>query len=343
MAQWLVNQRDNQFGVGSLNELKQLAADGRLLAGDMVQPPGATDWLYANEIPELKGLIREIEDYSGGGMSDTAKTIVALVAGLGMIAAIGVGGLLAGFVWVSIPSTTDSIIGGEGGMSYSEMLVTSSGAALKADPQDAAASVTALDKDQPLDLLAKRGEYYHARTKDGQEGWVKVNQVVPMYQLGDKSVQQDYDPLYNPDRYVEVGNAAWTLAEGSMTKTVFRFQMSNHAKYDMTDLKLLATVKDGQGVELERVEFPVQGIIPGATAAGDGETMVGTLMPEDKKHGEPVLMTEATFQEQAKTDPDMQLRWVDGIEVEMKTKDFSVATIDLVEIRAIPKDGKTIE
>jgi hypothetical protein len=340
MAQWLVNQKDNQFGVDSLNALKQLAADGRLGGGDMVQPPGATDWLYASEIPELKGLIREPEDYSGGGMSDTMKTLAALGVAGGLLLAIVVGTSLAALAYSQMPSGNESVLG-EGGLSYSEMLVTANGAPLHGEPTDGSAALASLDKDSSLELLAKRGDFYKARTKDGKEGWIKTDQVIPMYQLGDRSVQADYDPLYNPDRYVEVGNAAWMLAEGSATKTVFRFQMTNKSKYDMTDLKLLATVKDGKGAEIERVEFPVVGIIPAASNAGDGSTMVGTLMPEDKKHGEPELLTEATFQERAQTDPDMQLRWVDGVEVEMKTKDFAVATIDLVEIRAVPKGEAT--
>jgi hypothetical protein len=334
MAQWMVTQKDNQFGVDTLAELKSMAKDGRLTSGDMVQPPGAADWLYASEIPELKGLIVEID--GGGSMSDTMRLAVMAGVGLVLLVVIGVGSSLALYAFLQMPSgASEEKIFGKGGMAYSEMLVTAQGAQLRSEPNANAGSVESLDKDEALDLLAKRDTFYKARTKGGQEGWIAIDQVLPMYQLGGKKAVAEYDPLYNPDRYVEVGNAAWTLAEGSMTKTVFRFMMANTSKYDMTDLKLLATVKDGKGNELERVEFPIEGIIPASTPAGPGNTMVGELMAENKKET-PRLMTEAAFQEMAKDDPDLQLRWVDGIEVDMKTKDFALATIDIVEIRAVP-------
>ena len=53
MARWLVTRNDSQFAVGGLAELRDLAKAGRLAGGDMVQPPGASGWLYAVEIPEL--------------------------------------------------------------------------------------------------------------------------------------------------------------------------------------------------------------------------------------------------------------------------------------------------
>ena len=56
MAGWLVTQGDRQFQAEDLSELKRLAASGSLGPGDMVQPPGASDWLYATEIDELKDL-----------------------------------------------------------------------------------------------------------------------------------------------------------------------------------------------------------------------------------------------------------------------------------------------
>lgn len=334
---WLVTQRDNQFGVDSLNELKQMAADGRLVPGDMVQPPGATEWLYAIEISELKGLLREPEEF-GGGLSEGAKTMAMVGSGLAMVAVLMIIGPLALYLYFQIPDPETETLLGEGGLSYSEMLVTATGSALRAEPTSSATAMSSLDKDDVLVLLAKRGDYYKARTTSGQEGWIAVDQVLPMYQLGGQSARDDYDPLYNPDRYVEVGNAAWMMADDpSLKMTVFRFMMTNKAKYDMTDLKLLATVKDAKGNELERVEFPVTGIIPGASKGQHGGTFVGTLMPE-KRDGEKLLLTEATFQEMAKEDPDLQLRWVDGVEVEMSTRDFALAEIDLVEIRAVPKE-----
>ena len=53
MGRWLVTQGDHQFSAADLGELKDLATSGSIGPGDMVQPPGASDWLYASEIADL--------------------------------------------------------------------------------------------------------------------------------------------------------------------------------------------------------------------------------------------------------------------------------------------------
>ena len=112
--------------------------------------------------------------------------------------------------------------------------------------------------------------------------------------------------------------------------------LGNDSMYDMTDLVLLATIKDSKGNELERVEIPVEGIIP-----SEGETMVCTMKPpegapEGEEEVEPRSMTDHSFQLLAHDDPDLWLLYADGVEVEMTTLDFTEATIDLLELRAVP-------
>ena len=86
MSRWMVNVRGQQFSTGSLEELKQLAKKGEVGAGDIVQPPGAADWLYAMEVPELKKVLRSDVDLDlpaeSQGMSTTTKTVVAVAMGL---------------------------------------------------------------------------------------------------------------------------------------------------------------------------------------------------------------------------------------------------------------------
>ena len=62
MSRWLVTKGDHQFSASDLNELKELAKSGRIGAGDMVQPPSASDWLYASEVPELAELFGDDAD-----------------------------------------------------------------------------------------------------------------------------------------------------------------------------------------------------------------------------------------------------------------------------------------
>ncbi len=346
MTQWLVTQGDNQFPVDGIAELKQLAQSGRLRLGDLIQPPGANDWVYAAEVPDLAALLPEDEDDDDFGMrrglAAAAVTGVVLFV-LGSVSLVGVG-LMVWFVQ-QLPSGAEAIVG-EGGLSYTQMIVTHGETGLRSEPDNRAGIATPLAKDAVVELLSKRGTFYKAKTSNGQEGWIPVTHVIPMYQLGGSAVRSEFDPLYNPDRYVEVTNARWMQlppekpGDEESNVTVFELQFSNTSQYDMTGLVVQVTVKDVKGQELEQVEIPIEGIIP-----TDGRTMVGTMVPEDaeklEKKGEPVpkrLLTTYTFEQEKKDDPDLELQYRSGIEVELKSEEFTNAEIDVVELRALPKE-----
>src|SRR5690606_1191521 len=111
---------------------------------------------------------------------------------------------------------------------FSELVVTTEGVQLLAEPAPGAPVVGPARKDGTFELLAKRGEYYRARDKQtGAEGWVETKKVLPMYLLGGGEVKAQYDPLYNPDSYLEVLNASWMqLPEHQKTQTtVFQFML----------------------------------------------------------------------------------------------------------------------
>jgi hypothetical protein len=328
-----------------MGELKRLARAGDLQAGDMVQPPGTTEWMYVSEIAELKGLI----EHEGPKQKGISGALVATLA-------IGFGGLFlagaAATAWFAsqMPSKTSQIVG-DGGLNYSELLVTDDGVVLHGEPSATAASVGSLKKNESVQLLAKRGTFYKARTSGGSEGWVDMSQVLPIYQLGSDEVKAELDPLYNPDRYVNVANASWTQPQEQKDKdklvTVFNFMIENNSGYPMTDLIMQVTIKDAKGHEVEVVQIPLQG-----TVEPRGTTMVGTLAPEapkgkHPKPGEveepPIVLTESTFMEMQAKDPDLQLRYTAGAEVEMTTPEFTNATVDLLQLRAIPDDKAASE
>jgi hypothetical protein len=357
MAQWLVMQGDNKFPVASLADLEAMARRGRLKAADMIQPPGTTEWLYVTDVPELKALVESNSSYDDDDDEVSSNRGMfggmALAATAGVLAIVFAGVILVGggtmLYFANQMQNTGGGLIGEGGLTYSEMIVTAEGSGLRSDPREDARIVTSVSKDSTLELLAKRGNFYRAREKSGSEGWILTSHVIPMYQLGGAEVRQEYDPLYNPDQYVDVSNARWMQlpAEkpGPMqltNVTAFEFMMSNSSKYPMTELRILATIKDAQGHELEKVEIPVEGVIP-----ADGATFIGTLSSETeaeksrKKPKDPNappdrIMTTHTFEQLAAEDPDLQLRWTSGVEVEMKTEAFASAQIDIVELRAIP-------
>jgi hypothetical protein len=119
--------------------------------------------------------------------------------------------------------------------------------------------------------------------------------------------------------------------------TLFQFLLQNKSKFEMTDLVLVATIKDKNDRILEGVEIPIEGPI-----APYSSVEVGTLMAEELDDPTAGLlggrmMTTRLFNELAKEDPDLSLRWSVGVEVQMDSEGFVEANIDLLELRAIPK------
>lgn len=358
-TQWNVTQGDNQFVVsGGLAELKNMARRGDLGPGDMIQPPGAVDWIYASEVPELQVIFSKNQDVddeaeaANGGANFVLLAIGGVLA-LSFLAVVVVGGGVAAYFASQMTEKPTAMIG-DGGLTYSQMIVTAEGTGLRGEPTESGSIRTPVKKDEVLELLAKRATFYKARTSAGAEGWIPMNQVLPMYQLGGAEVKDEYDPLYNPDRYVEVANARWMQLPGENGKpgelsnrTVFLLMVSNSSKYAMTDLKLQATIKDAQGHELEKVEVSVEGEIP-----PNGDTMIGTLLPEEvaKAKGKrkadadtPAarILTNATYEDLSVDQPELALRWMEGFEVPMKTPEVMNAKLDVIELRAVPEaDGK---
>lgn len=359
MGKWHVTQGDNQFAIeGGLAELEAMARRGDLNPGDMIQPPGAADWMYASEIQELSAIFarRRPDDDDDDGRPASAAAGAAGVAIVGGIMAvllvvIVIGGGAILYFASSMQGGGGELLGA-GGLTYSEMIVTAQGSGLRSEPSETARITSPVEKDEVLELLAKRGDFYKARKKGAAEGWIPTTHVIPMYQLGGAEVRDEFDPLYNPDRYVEVANARWIQLPAENPRpgaelsniTIFEFMMGNEARYPMTDLVILATIKDAQGHELEKVEIRVEGQIP-----AEGSSFVGTLAGEEPdakgkrrkpKPDENVppdrVMTTWSFEEMAKTDPELQLRWTSGVEAEMKAEDFTNAQIDIVELRAVP-------
>lgn len=330
MSRWLVQQGDRQFAAEDLDELKRLASSGKLTQTDMVQPPGAADWLYATEVPQLKGLLgstgshADFDDEPLPSRSPLPLILIFLVLIVG-------GGYGAWHYANKLPKEGELDLIGENGLKLTDVLVTDPNAQLMDKPDGASKGV--LEKDKPLALLGKRGDWYFVRTEGGNEGYVKQDHVVPGYFFVDNNTRLDVDPLYNPDKYISVKNASWLqLDKRNRNLTIFQFMIHNQSNFVMTDLILLATIKDKNGKELERVEIPIEGQIPSHDAI-----MVGTLQPENEGE-EAIMMTTHHFNKLVEADEDLNLRWSDGVEVEMQTSGFTEANIDILQVRAVPEE-----
>ncbi len=334
MSRWLVTQGDHQFSASDLNELKDLAKSGTIGAGDMVQPPGASDWLYASELPELS----EFFNTASEDVDDDLDWDLPKKRNKGPIAVILAGILAFGAYGMydygqKLPNQGDlGILGGNTGMTLTEM-IASSDVSIRSEPNAASAAVGSVEKDSIIKLLGKRGEWYQIQNESGATGYVQTNTVVPAYYFADAETRQSYDPVYNPDRYVFVKNSSWMQLPDQREEniTIFQFLLQNKSKFAMTAIKLLATIKDKNDRVIETKEIAIEGPIP----AHDG-VMVGTLKPAaDDVDGVAKLMTTGLFESMVKKDPSLMSRWSDGVEIAMESEGFVEANIDLLQVRAI--------
>ena len=337
MSRWMINARGQQFSATNMEELKKLAKQGELTAGDIVQPPGANEWIYALEVPELKSSLRADLEFDADHppakeMNPILKWGLALV--LVVIAAGAWSYALSLRATLPEPGSLQ-LVGKKGVLSYSEVLVTAENGQLTAEASDGSAVVGPLPKNAKADLLAKRGKWYKLRY-EGKEGYAPVDAVIPAYFFGDDKTKFTYDPLYNPDKYVYVRNSSWQLLPegGNKDVTVFTFLMQNDAKFPMADLKLLATIKDKNDAVIETKEIAVEGTIPAEFA-----TMVGVLKADKKdKTSVDRIMTSSSFEELSKNDEKLIERWMDGVEVRLTAEGFTEAAIELLEVRAVPPE-----
>lgn len=336
MARWLVTQGDHQFSANDLTELKELAKTGQIGAGDMVQPPGASDWLYASEVPELATLFPaggEVDDDDLDWDAPKARNRTPIVIVLLGIVAFGGYGM-----WdygQKLPDHNDlELIGSTTGMTLTEM-IASSDVTIRATPDAQAQAVGSVSKDSIVKLLGKRGDWYQIQNESGAQGYVETNTVVPAYYFSDAETRQSHDPIYNPDRYVFVKNSSWMQLpdQREANVTIFQFLLQNKSKFAMTSIKLLATIKDKNDRVIETKEIAIEGNIP----AFDGK-MVGTLKPAPGDlEGVPRLMTTNHFDDLLKSDQSLMSRWSDGVEVAMESEGFVEANIDLLQVLAIPE------
>ncbi|MSP55171.1 MAG: hypothetical protein EXR69_06140 [Myxococcales bacterium] len=333
MSRWMINASGHQFSAATIDELKKLAKDGKFSGGDILQPPGAAEWIYALELPELKTVLREeyAEPDAASGMGTVTRWALA-----------GVLAMAAAGAWVyayglsqDMPDPDDlELIGGKSGLKYTEVLVTGDPAGVFASEGGGAQAGT-LPKNSRADLLGKRGDWYRVRA-GATEGYVRITDVIPAYFFADGPTQDKYKPLYYPDQFVTVVNSSWSLVPGNGNKNVtnFIFMLGNSSTFGMTDVRLKATIKDKDGKELEVKEVPVEGLIK-----PNSSTMIGTLAPDPKDRASVQrVLTEAMFTEMMAVDPKVVDRWVEGVDIKLDSVGFDGATITVAEVRAVPPE-----
>ena len=260
---WRITRGDDQFQAKDVAELKLMAIGGKILAGDLVQPPGRSDWLYATEVPELDGLIKPLkidpdDDWQRSKTPNNAVRIVAIMLGLAVIA-----GGFYGLYWVyaNRPDATQTTLFGDhdNALNPLEALATEH-AALLESPDSTSSSVGDVKKDDRVMLVRKLGDFYEVSTRDGKTGWLGTGQVIPGYKF-DQNLSNQYDPLFNPDNYLQLMNYSWTPSgeeDDPETLTNMLFELSNPTDYGMQGVMLRVTFKDGNdnNIDVKNIEVP---------------------------------------------------------------------------------------
>ncbi len=264
---WRITRGDQQLSAKDVAELKLMAAGGKILPSDLVQPPGKGEWFYATEVPELQGLVAakesDPEDFDIRRKTGSGN----LGRGLAVVAAAGLflGGIYAVYtLYTTRPEEPLGIVGDhEGGLNPLEALVTQY-ANLLAEPDSSAAKVGEVKKDERVQLVRKMGDFYEVVTPDKRQGWVGTGQIVPGY-LFDQELTDKYDPLFNPNVYLQLMNYSWTpsLEPGKPdTLTNMMFNLANPTDYGMQGVILKVTFFDGKDRVIDVKNFEVPRLVP---------------------------------------------------------------------------------
>jgi hypothetical protein len=342
MARWLITDGDRQFSARDLDELRQMARRGEISAGSMIQPPGATTWVYATEVPDLRALFRTSSDesyYAAHNAEQSAAGRRKIVIGVSLgVAALGA---ILFYRWASsIPDMSElSLLGGPNGLELSQMLVSEDGVPLRREPSEDAERLTSLASDERLELVAKRARWYEVKTSKGVRGWIAVDKAIPAYYFANAKERENYDPIYNADRYLEVENSRWMQLPPDEEKaaqgptdvvTVFEFMLKNNSKFDMRDVRILATVKDRSKRVVAEKEIGIEGVVPAY-----GDSTVGTLRPPEDAPDTPLRrITYYSYAPEAGGSDEAWANWLDGLEVAFPPGDYAEADVTVVQATA---------
>lgn len=266
---WRITRGDQQFTVKDVAELKLMGVGGKIHGGDLIQPPGSGEWLYATEVSELKGLIKITKvdeddiDFVKPGSGNAMRALLGLLA----VAIIVVGFGVLYYIYTNAPDSTDQALFGDSPNALGPLdALATEYATLLAEPDGRAAQVGEVKKDSRVKMLRKLGDFYEVEGPSGQVGWLGIGQVVPGYKFK-QELSDKYDPLFNPDRYLQMANYSWVPRDDPKLPrelTDMMFQLANPTEYGMQGVILKITFMDGSDNVIDTVNYEVPRILPPA-------------------------------------------------------------------------------
>lgn len=263
-----INRGDASFTAKDVAELKLMAVSGRIHPTDLVQPPGRSDWLYAQELTDLAGIkLKQSADEEARALRPSAsggKALRSITAVL-TIGTFGFGGWLLYYLYQTRPAESPPSVFGETGdaLSPTDGLATEY-ANILASPDGKANKVGEMKKDSKVKLVARMGDFYEIETADGQKGWVGVKQVAPCYLLK-REWADEYDSFYNPDKYLMISNSSWSPRgdpKKPETLTDMMFTLENPTQWGMENVSLHVTFRDPQDQPLGEMDLVIPRLLP---------------------------------------------------------------------------------
>lgn len=313
---WHVWKDDDQrFVISDLKQLRELARQGQISAQDLVQPDGATDWLYAFEVPGIGELPSAQSDisFSAQKKSSPVTAVIGIMAALGAFYF----GYQAYSTWLEIPSESDLQIIGESGLHPDEALTTGTTRVLN-EPDGS--SIGTLDANTKVKLLEKQKDIFKVDSPKGI-GWISMYDLAPAYLMADAITRDQYDSRFNTYRKIEVRNPSWERAERGSDITNLSLSLQNLSPFPVQKIIIHVSLSDSAGNSLKK-EVAVTGIIK------ESDTdKIGTLRGLDDEPDR--ILTRSELRKLKKDDPDIVDRWVEIVEIPLGNKQFVQPSIEI--------------
>lgn len=342
MARWLVNQKDRQFAAQDMDELKRLAESGEVGPYDMIQPPGATDWLYVCEVDGLKELAKDTAE-EDEDISFRKKRKFPIPLPLVLIGIAGGFGYLTYKNYQAYQAVDGKRVYGDG-IALSELVVLADNTPVLSEPNGTAAG--SLNKEEIVGLRGKRivhtenegKEYwYEVELPNGATGFVGAEGLAAGFYLADSRTKGKYEQLYNPDQFIDVANTAWTrLDPDNPEHTTLGLMVTNNSIFDMTDLVVLTTLSDKSGKVVQENELAVSGLIPAKDTV-----WIGMLSPSAASEEEPLFITDHHWKEELADNEDYS-DWTFSETINMLVEETGAISgrIELIQMRSIEDPEK---
>ena len=343
MSVWKIRQSLGDSEVHSIEELKKRVENGDLEADGLILEPNASEWSYAFEMNELSASFSLMDQEFTQSNSGMRSNIIALI--------LGIAGLVIGYQAFqehrSLPDYDELAYTGEGLLSENEALTPGNVRVYgghKESPQGMQ-EVGKLSKGTVVTLLDRIGDRYLMEAPTGK-GWISVQDAVPGYLFMEKSIRDDKDAYFYPERKIQLIQQSWEKSEYQSHWSNFRFRIQNLSRISIQEIVVAVTLKDENGRELQKVLFPIEGEI-----AGSETVSVGSFVPEGRVKDrsnrnkairnkaysieEYQLMTTDKYDDMIARDSKMVDRWIDSIEINLGELPYKEASFLIVSARSV--------